>query len=145
MKLTSILIVVSSFLTASAFGVAPKGSVTKVNSAGIKPAFRKDTAAASPLFRDQALVRGGAVPGWAAYNNALDKSPLTAKACTSLVGWALGDLLAQVSFARPKTRNELSVGFGGFFLVFQLLLPVVSNHFAVAQLSRSSSAEDLST
>jgi hypothetical protein len=26
----------------------------------------------------------------------LDESPLTAKACTSLVGWALGDLLAQV-------------------------------------------------
>ena len=50
----------------------------------------------SPLFRDPTLVRGGAVPGWAAYNNALDKHPLTAKSCTSLVGWALGDVLAQV-------------------------------------------------
>lgn len=50
----------------------------------------------SPLFRDPTKVRGGAVPGWAAYNDALDKHPLTAKACTSLVGWALGDVLAQV-------------------------------------------------
>jgi hypothetical protein len=121
MKLTSILIV-SSFLTASAFGVTPTPGVAKVNSA-VKPAFRKDSAAASPLFRDQALVRGGAVPGWAAYNEALDKSPLTAKACTSLVGWALGDLLAQVGFVCPKHGTNF-VGFRGFFLVFQL----VSNH-----------------
>jgi len=42
------------------------------------------------------LTRGGAVPGWAAYNEALDKNPLTAKAFTSLVGWFLGDLLAQL-------------------------------------------------
>uniref|UniRef100_A0A7S1G146 Peroxisomal membrane protein MPV17 n=1 Tax=Corethron hystrix TaxID=216773 RepID=A0A7S1G146_9STRA len=51
----------------------------------------------SPLFksRDPFVVRGGAVPGWAAYNEALDKKPLTAKALTSLVGWALGDFLAQ--------------------------------------------------
>jgi hypothetical protein len=107
MKLTSILIVTSSFLTASAFGVTPTPGVTKVSSA-VKPAFRKDSAAASPLFRDQALVRGGAVPGWAAYNEALDKSPLTAKACTSLVGWALGDLLAQVGFVCPRLEGTFS-------------------------------------
>jgi hypothetical protein len=49
MKLTSILIV-TSFLTASAFGATPTPGVTKVNSA-VKPAFRKDSApAARPLW-----------------------------------------------------------------------------------------------
>lgn len=37
----------------------------------------------------------GALPGWAAYNDALDKKPLITKSMTSLVGWALGDLIAQ--------------------------------------------------
>ena len=95
MKLTTLL-VASSCLAASAFGVSPVQSVPKSPAAFKKPAFRKDTAAASPLFRNPERVRGGAVPGWAAYNDALDKHPLTAKACTSLVGWALGDFLAQV-------------------------------------------------
>jgi len=91
MKLLSLLLITA---TASAFGVSPNPAVTKSISTEMKPAFRK--ADKSPLFRDPTLVRGGAVPGWAAYNKALDESPLTAKACTSLVGWALGDLLAQV-------------------------------------------------
>jgi len=94
MKLTSLL-VACSFLAASAFGVSPKPVVSKASSA-IKPALRKDSAIASPLFRDPSIVRGGAVPGWAAYNDALDKKPLITKAMTSLVGWALGDFLAQV-------------------------------------------------
>lgn len=93
MKLTYIL-VATSWLAVSAFGVTPGPSTSKA--AFKKPAFRKDTASVSPLFRDASAVRGGAVPGWAAYNDALDKAPLTAKACTSLVGWALGDFLAQV-------------------------------------------------
>lgn len=47
------------------------------------------------------LPRGGAlnaitVPGWGAYTKALEEKPLTSKALTSLVGWALGDILAQV-------------------------------------------------
>jgi hypothetical protein len=98
MKLTSILLLASSFLAASAFGVKPNPGVAKSASPALvtKPAFRKESAATSPLFRDQSLVRGGAVPGWAAYNEQLDKNPLTAKAMTSLVGWALGDVLAQV-------------------------------------------------
>lgn len=91
MKLTSIL-VASSLLAASAFGVSPSKSLVKPGQSG----FRKDAAAASPLFRDPNLVRAGAVPGWAAYNDALDKKPLITKAMTSLVGWALGDVLAQV-------------------------------------------------
>jgi len=100
MKLLSLLLITAT--TASAFGVSPNPALTKSVSRGpldddvVKPAFRKSSATKSPLFRDPTLIRGGAVPGWAAYNRALDESPLTAKACTSLVGWALGDLLAQV-------------------------------------------------
>ena len=104
MKLTSLFVIASSFLAASAFGVSPSRSsaVTKKGPSGGNPAiataFTKDAAAAvsSPLFRDPAKVRGGAVPGWAAYNDALDNKPLITKAMTSLVGWALGDFLAQV-------------------------------------------------
>lgn len=96
MKLTTIL-VAFSWLGASAFGVTPSQSLTKGTHAALpKPAFRKDTAVESPLFRDPTVVRGGAVPGWAAYNDALDSNPLITKAMTSLVGWALGDFLAQV-------------------------------------------------
>ncbi|KAG7348391.1 Mpv17 / PMP22 family protein [Nitzschia inconspicua] len=99
MKLLSLLFV-SSTLAVSAFGVSPNPSVTKAahlkTDSIVKPAFRKDSAVTSPLFRDATLVRGGAVPGWQAYNRALDESPLTAKAFTSLVGWALGDVLAQI-------------------------------------------------
>ena len=38
----------------------------------------------------------------AAYTNALEEKPLTAKALTSLVGWALGDILAQVSVGHEE-------------------------------------------
>ena len=104
MKLTAIL-VAPLLVATSAFGVTqPSSSVQKRVSQSplTKPAFtntlERSSGAAekSALFRDPSVTRGGAVPGWAAYNEALDKTPLTAKACTSLVGWALGDLLAQV-------------------------------------------------
>lgn len=99
MKLLSLLLISAS---ASAFGVSPNPAITKGFSPStlsddvVKPAFRKSSATKSPLFRDPTLIRGGAVPGWASYNKALDDSPLTAKACTSLVGWGLGDVLAQI-------------------------------------------------
>jgi len=101
MKLTSLFIIASSFLAVSAFGVSPSRSSAVTKKASGKPAiataFTKDAAAvSSPLFRDPAKTRGGAVPGWAAYNDALDNKPLITKAMTSLVGWALGDFLAQV-------------------------------------------------
>lgn len=102
MKLTSLFVIASSFLAVSAFGVNPSRrslSTKKVGSGGsvIKTEFTKEAiAATSPLFRDPSKVRGGAVPGWAAYNEALDNKPLITKAMTSLVGWALGDFLAQV-------------------------------------------------
>lgn len=95
MKLISVLVLSFSFAV-RAFGVSSDPALSR-KVALTKPttAFQKDVAAAnaSPLFRD---VRGGAVPGWAAYNEALDKKPLLTKAMTSLVGWALGDLLAQI-------------------------------------------------
>lgn len=96
MKLTYLL-VATSWLAASAFGVSPANSLAKSPTAFQKPTFRKDSAATnSPLFRDPSVVRAGAVPGWAAYNDALDSKPLITKSMTSLVGWALGDLLAQI-------------------------------------------------
>jgi len=96
MKLTTIL-VAASCLTAQAFGVNQPASRAIKNISTDAPSLRKQApSTSSPLFRDAELTRGGAVPGWAAYNDALDKNPLTAKACTSLVGWFLGDLLAQV-------------------------------------------------
>ena len=98
MKLTTI-IVAASCLTAQAFGVTPRTSATKnvVTKDVVGNSLQKQApSTVSPLFRDAALTRGGAVPGWAAYNEALDKNPLTAKACTSLVGWFLGDLLAHL-------------------------------------------------
>mmetsp|Transcript_2300 Transcript_2300/g.1425 ORF Transcript_2300/g.1425 Transcript_2300/m.1425 type:complete len:236 (+) Transcript_2300:86-793(+) len=98
MKLTTILIA-ASCLTAQAFGFSTHQSVTKKVATNdvVSNSLRKQApSSVSPLFRDPALTRGGAVPGWAAYNEALDKNPLTAKACTSLVGWFLGDLLAQI-------------------------------------------------
>ena len=107
MKLLSLLFVSTAV---SAFGVSPNPSVTKATTLKtdsiVKPAFRKaDSAANSPLFRDPTLVRGGAIPGWQAYNDALDNNPLTAKAFTSLVGWALGDILAQVRIRTDVTPS----------------------------------------
>jgi hypothetical protein len=96
MKLLSFLVVAASCLSARAFTPQRSSAVE----GALKPAFRKDAAVQSPLFRDPIKVRGGAVPGWAAYNDSLDKNPLTTKAMTSLVGWALGDFLAQVSALR---------------------------------------------
>ena len=98
MKLTTIL-VAASCLTAQAFGVSPRSnSVVKHIDVNSNTLRKQAPSTVSPLFRDAALTRAGAIPGWTAYNEALDKNPLTAKACTSLVGWFLGDLLAQVSF-----------------------------------------------
>ena len=57
--------------------------LSKSNAAGLTPLFRNPT---------------GAIPGLQAYSDALDMNPITVKALTSLVGWLLGDLIAQVSF-----------------------------------------------
>lgn len=91
MKFVSLLTLCYTVLSVSAFQPNP------AKKSALATGLRKDSAVQSPLFRDPLQVRGGAVPGWAAYNDALDKSPLTAKAFTSLVGWGLGDVLAQVS------------------------------------------------
>jgi len=74
--------------------------------------FRKEFAEISPGVPDPTHRCARAVPGWTAYNSALDKNPLTTKSCTSLVGWAIGDILAQVcelygfvSFVNYNRRN----------------------------------------
>jgi hypothetical protein len=111
MKLFS-LVVATSCLAASAFGVSPVTksiAVTKDSDVqGITSPLRKDTAfVRSPLFRDAMATRGGAFPGWAAYNEALDKNPLPTKALTSLVGWALGDILAQVRGMEDQNLDKI--------------------------------------
>jgi len=105
MKLFS-TIVVSSCLAAQAFGVTPvvsqsKGLLSKPALVTRKSPLRQNGAAeVSPLFRDPTITRGGAsIPGLEAYSNALDEKPILMKALTSLVGWFLGDLLAQVFIA----------------------------------------------
>ncbi|EEC48438.1 predicted protein, partial [Phaeodactylum tricornutum CCAP 1055/1] len=46
---------------------------------------------------------------WAAYNDALDSKPLFTKAMTSLVGWGLGDVLAQVRFdSRAQSMDQFT-------------------------------------
>ena len=56
------------------------------------PLIQKDAASSSPLFRDPTSA------GWLQpYSDALDNSPIATKAVTSLVGWLIGDLIAQVS------------------------------------------------
>ena len=101
MKLVSlVLLAASPFLSVSAFGVTPPVKTVQVRSGDKLPER-------SPLFRRE-TVRGGAVPGWAAYNDALDKKPLFTKAMTSLVGWALGDVLAQVRM-RAAEHEEILI------------------------------------
>ena len=104
MKLFS-LTIVSSCLAAQAFG---KGLAHN------SPLRQKNGAGASPLFRDPTITRGGAIPGLQAYSDALDKNPITMKALTSLVGWFLGDLLAQVRGGPVDWKRLATLSFFGF-------------------------------
>ena len=97
-----------SFVSASG-GLSIEDLPTKQASsaamASRRPGFR--TAATTPAT---AVARGpvggarggalSAVPGWAQYNSSLERRPLLTKAMTSLVGWALGDFLAQKFIAK---------------------------------------------
>jgi len=121
MKAACILFASSLVVSTTAFAVNAHSSQiqmlqTTPGAAGASP-LRRATLK-SPLFksRDPFIVRGGAVPGWAAYNEALDEKPLLTKALTSLVGWAAGDALAQIfigSAAFDLTRF-LTLSFFGF-------------------------------
>jgi len=109
-------------LAASAFGVTSstvssvQKSVTK--NPALVSSLRKGTAVSSPLFRNPLVTRGGAVPGWDAYTKALDKNPLTAKAFTSLVGWALGDALAQVLLVKGPFDWTRWISFSAFGFLY---------------------------
>jgi len=91
------LLISTSLFTASAFAVPSAKSNGRSSVAELNLLKNSDMtvfkAKSSPLFK---VPRAGAVPGWVAYNKALDDKPLITKAMTSLVGWALGDLLAQL-------------------------------------------------
>jgi protein Mpv17 len=122
MKLAGLLIA-STLFVASAFGVTHQQqtslkTVRSTTSPDVTaPAFTKG-AVSSPLFRDAALTRGGAVPGWAAYNEALDKKPLITKAMTSLVGWALGDFLAQVFISKAAFDMKRFITLSAFGFLY---------------------------
>merc|ERR1719162_595357 len=95
------LIIATSWLAVSAFGVTPLSKSINRKTVADKPSFPKKNAFASPLFRDASITtRGGAVPGWDYYNKALDTNPITAKALTSLAGFAIGDLLTQLFISK---------------------------------------------
>ena len=83
--------------TTTAFAVSPAQRTTS-SSSSLFPTSKSKPATA-PMFATtsprQLATRGGAVPGWAAYNEKLESNPLATKAMTSLIGWALGDYLAQ--------------------------------------------------
>lgn len=111
------LIIATTFFAVSAFGVSPISKNIHKRVAQKSP-LRKDSASTSPLFRDAAKTRGGAVPGWSAYNEQLDKNPITTKALTSMAGFAIGDFLAQVRL-RCWTCTYRSVI---HFFVFSLFL-----------------------
>jgi len=115
--ITSILI--ASVLSVNAFnnGVNSGKSLTKKVSSKAPVAFTKD-ATSSPLFRDPTAVRAGAIPGWSQYNDSLDDNPLTTKALTSLVGWALGDLLAQTFIGKGAFDMKRFISLSAFGLLY---------------------------
>jgi protein Mpv17 len=128
MKLISVL-VAASCLTAQAFGVTQRTSLVKKTSSSpalVNGLRIKGPSTVSPLFRDEAAVRGGAVPGWAAYNEALDKKPITAKALTSAFGFFLGDLLAQLFIVKS---GALDIKRLVTLAVFGLIYHGPSGHF----------------
>jgi len=119
MKLFS-TIFISSCLATQAFGVSPVSSQTKVIN---KPAFARHQSpfrkeVANPILRDPTVTRGGAIPGLDAYSEALDKSPITTKAFTSLIGWFIGDLLAQVLITGGPVDYKRLVSFSIFGFIY---------------------------
>lgn len=58
------------------------------------------------------------LPGWELYNQCLDHHPVTTKACTSLTGWFLGDLVTQTVITGGPFdfhRSMVLASFGFFF------------------------------
>mmetsp|Transcript_27703 Transcript_27703/g.76236 ORF Transcript_27703/g.76236 Transcript_27703/m.76236 type:complete len:259 (+) Transcript_27703:111-887(+) len=58
------------------------------------------------------------LPGWTAYNKALDNTPLMTKALTSLVGWAIGDLLAQLFLSKGPFDAKRFINLALFGLTY---------------------------
>lgn len=118
MKLTTLILSIS-YLTAQAFNPTPQKSLSQVSSSNsvVVSGLRK-APISSPLFRDGSLTRGGAVPGWAAYNEALDKTPITAKSLTSFFGFFLGDLLAQLFIVKSGLDIKRLLTFSIFGLIY---------------------------
>ena len=77
MKFLAALLISFSFAV-QAFGVSSDPAFARKQGLANTPTFHPNnkqvaTSSRSPLFRDSSVVRAGAVPGWAAYNEALGK------------------------------------------------------------------------
>ena len=82
-----------SLAQASARSIAPRAGLA-LRPAGLAPRSLAKAGAAPPPSLERALaVRGGGL--WGAYTQLLDDKPLITKMCTSLLGFTIGDLLAQ--------------------------------------------------
>ncbi|CAM9659511.1 unnamed protein product [Pylaiella littoralis] len=65
-----------------------------------------------------ASIKGGAGGAWDAYNGALADKPILVKACTSLVGFSIGDFLAQKGTSKGKFSYERLARMAAFGFLF---------------------------
>lgn len=108
------LVLASTMTFSLAFAITPV-SVNKNTALHARlPLFGKSKSA-SPLS-----IRGGAVtvPGWKLYNDQLDANPLVTKSMTSLVGWALGDYLAQTFIGSAPFNMKRFIRLAAFGLLY---------------------------
>ena len=70
------------------------------------------------LSPSRRISRGGGLGGfWTAYNNMLDEKPIQAKALTSMTGFLLGDLLAQLAVEKGEFDLKRILRMGSFGLL----------------------------
>lgn len=65
-----------------------------------------------------ASVKGGASGLWDSYNGCLAEKPILVKACTSLVGFSIGDFLAQKGTSKDKFSYERLARMAAFGFLF---------------------------
>ncbi|CAM9176286.1 unnamed protein product [Laminaria digitata] len=65
-----------------------------------------------------ASVKGGASGLWDSYNGHLAEKPILVKACTSLVGFSIGDFLAQKGTSKDKFSYERLARMAAFGFLF---------------------------
>jgi len=81
---------------------------------------------ASSASGDGKKKAGGLMAIWAAYNNSLDKRPILTKALTSMIGFGLGDFLAQKFISKSEKIDWERLG---RMASFGLLIHGTTGHF----------------